>query len=191
MKKHLRRIALLLAVLIALSSVLVACKGDDDDDDKDGGGWELGTEGKSATPDNIPEDTDFEGYEFKVLHRAHDWLLNYECKGNIEGEVVNPVHRTVYERNMRVQARLNCKIKYIATQSGSLAETGAEIRNHQECAEENESSTKVIHYCQETANNCGISNKQKQIPFLNNAVHGGSTNIDKADLAQFRRLNGQ
>ena len=130
MKKHLRRIALLLAVLIALSSVLIACKGGDDDDDKDGDGWELGTEGKSATPDNIPEDTDFEGYEFKVLHRTHEWLINYECKGNIEGEVVNPVHRTVYERNMRVQRRLNCKIKYIGTTSGSLAETGAEIRNH-------------------------------------------------------------
>ena len=51
MKKHLRRIALLLALVIALSSVLIACKGGDDDDDDFEGGWQLGDSGRSATPD--------------------------------------------------------------------------------------------------------------------------------------------
>ena len=132
MKKHLRRIALLLALVIALSSVLIACKGGDDDDDDYTNGWELGTEGKSATPDNIPDDTNFDGYQFKILYRAGDWVNFYECEGDIASEVVNPVYRSVYERNMRVQARLNCKIKYIATQSGALSETAKEVKNHLE-----------------------------------------------------------
>ena len=107
----------------------MACKKDDDDDGTGDEGWSLGDSGKAATPDNIPEDTDFNGYEFKILHRNHSWLANYECKGNIEGEAVNPVHRTVYERNMRVQRRLNCKLKFIATDSGSLGEAAAQVRN--------------------------------------------------------------
>ena len=132
MKKHLRRIALLLALVIAMSSILIACKGGGDDDDGSDGGWSLGDSGKAATPDNIPEDTDFEGYQFKVLYRAGDWVNFYECEGDIASEVVNPVYRTVYERNMRVANRLNCKIKYIATQSGGLSETANEVKNHLE-----------------------------------------------------------
>ena len=129
MKKYIRRIAMLLAVLMLFMSVFVACKGDDDDDDDDDGGWSLGDSGKAATPDNIPEDTDLEGYQFNIKYRQHAWLKNYECEGNIEGDAVNPVHRTVYERNLRVQRRLNCKLKFIATNSGAPGEAATEIRN--------------------------------------------------------------
>ena len=130
MKKHLRRIALLLALVIALSSVLIACKDGDDDDDDFEGGWQLGDSGRAATPDNIPEDTNFDGYRFTVFHRAG--MESTECGGDIESEVVNPVYRTVYENNMRVKLRLNCDIKYVGSLSGALADTTNEVKNHLE-----------------------------------------------------------
>ena len=129
MKKLIRRTALFLAVLIALTALVTACKPKDDDDGNQGG-WSLGDSGKAATPDNIPEDTDFGGYQFKVLHRAGDWVNFFECEGSIEGEAVNPVYRSVYERNMRVEMRLNCKMKYIATQSTAPGEGSKEVQNH-------------------------------------------------------------
>ena len=131
-KKYIRRIAMLLAVMMLFMTVFVACKGNGDDDDDNDGGWSLGDSGKAATPDNIPEDTDFAGYQFNVLYRAGEWVNYWECEGNIEGEAVNPVHRIVYERNMRVANRLNCKIKWIPTQSGALKESAKEVRNHLE-----------------------------------------------------------
>ena len=79
MKRLLRRTALFLAVLIALTALVTACKPKDDDDENQGG-WSLGDSGKAATPDNIPEDTDFGGYQFKVLHRAGDWVNFFECE---------------------------------------------------------------------------------------------------------------
>ena len=131
MRRFLRRTSLFLAIVIALSFVIVACKPNDDDSDKEGG-WSLGDSGKAATPDNIPEDTDFGGYQFKILYRAGDWVNFYECEGNVEGEAVNPVHRTVYERNMRVEMRINCNLKYIATNSGGLNDAATEVKNHLE-----------------------------------------------------------
>ena len=128
MKRLIRRTALFLALLIAMTALVTACK-PKDDGDGDGDGWSLGDSGKAATPDNIPEDTDFGGYQFTVKYRQHAWLRDYECVGNIEGEAVNPVHRTVYERNLRVQKRLNCKLKYISTNSGAPGEAAAEIRD--------------------------------------------------------------
>ena len=56
MKKTVRRLAMLLAVLMIFMSVFVACKGNGDDDDDLDGGWSLGDSGRSATPDNIPEE---------------------------------------------------------------------------------------------------------------------------------------
>jgi len=120
---------MLLALAILMLSVLSAC-GPDKDKGKKEGEWSLGDSGKAATPDNIPEDTDFNGHEFKVLYRAGEYLNFYECSGNIEGENVNPVHRSVYERNMRVELRLNCDVKYIPTQSGALDATISEVKNH-------------------------------------------------------------
>ena len=130
MKKHIRRVSLLLAIVMLFTAVLVACKGNDDDDDRDDGGWSLGDSGKAATPDNIPEDTDLNGYQFTVLYRPLDWLRQKECEGDIEGEAVNPIHRTVYERNIRVQARLNCKLKYIQLSTTHAANGAKEVNNH-------------------------------------------------------------
>ena len=129
MRRFLRRTCLFIAIVMLFSTVLVAC-GPKKDKEKLDGEWSLGESGKAATPDNIPEDTDFGGYQFKVLYRAGDGMNYYECEGNIEGEAVNPVHRTVYERNMRVELRLNCDIKYIPTNTGDLREAGKEIANH-------------------------------------------------------------
>ena len=130
MKKHIRRVSLLLAIVMLFTAVLVACKGNDDDDDRNDGGWSLGDSGKAATPDNIPEDTDLNGYQFTVLYRPLDWLRQKECEGDIEGEAVNPIHRTVYERNIRVQARLNCKLKYIQLSTTHAANGAQEVNNH-------------------------------------------------------------
>ena len=68
---------------------------------------------------------------------------------------------------------------------------GAEIGNHQEGAEENQGGAKVIHQRQTAANQHGIGNEGNQIPLVHDSVHGGCTGKHKADLAQFRRLEGQ
>ena len=91
--KFLKKTALLLACVIVLSSVLFSCENKDDDIDREG--WWLSDEGgRPSTPDDLPEDIDFEGYEFFVFYRAGDWLNFYECEGNLSSEV-NPVYQTV------------------------------------------------------------------------------------------------
>ena len=59
--RFLKKTALLLACVIVLSSVLFSCENKDDDIDREG--WWLSDEGgRPSTPDDLPEDIDFEGY---------------------------------------------------------------------------------------------------------------------------------
>ena len=123
--RFLKKTALLLACVIVLSSVLFSCENKDDDIDREG--WWLSDEGgRPSTPDDLPEDIDFEGYEFFVFYRAGDWLNFYECEGDLSSEV-NPVYQTVYERNQKIQARLNAKITWVPSNNGGRVETAAQI----------------------------------------------------------------
>ena len=120
--KFLKKTALLLACVIVLSSVLFSCNKDDDDIDREGW-WLSDEEGRPSTPDDLPEDIDFEGYEFLVLYR--NGMIS-ETEGDLSSEA-NPVDQTVYERNQKIQARLNAKITWVPTDSGSLADTQSQI----------------------------------------------------------------
>ena len=66
--KTLRKITLLLALVMLFAPILSACTQDEEDDEKIW--WELGEEGRAATPDNLPEDLDYNGYEMQVYHRG-------------------------------------------------------------------------------------------------------------------------
>jgi hypothetical protein len=128
--KFLRRTAMLLAFLMLFSvSALVSCGDEKKDDNKNNGKWQLSDEpGRPSTPDELPEDLDLGGYEANILYRKGDGNNWYECEGSIEtGENFNSVYQTVYERNRTVEWRLNCKLTWLPTSSGSLADTQKEI----------------------------------------------------------------
>ena len=79
-------------------------------------------------PDGLPEDINLGGYEAGILFRKDDTSRLYECDGSIEtGENYNAVYQTVYERNKTVEWRLNCKHNWISTDTGTLADTKAQI----------------------------------------------------------------
>ena len=120
--KFLKKTAFLLACVIALSSVLFSCNKDDDDNDREGW-WLSDEEGRPSTPDDLPEDIDFEGYEFLVLYR--NGMIS-ETEGDLSSEA-SPVDQTVYERNQKIQARLNAKITWVPTDSGALGDTQSQI----------------------------------------------------------------
>lgn len=123
--KRVRRTALLLAVLMLLSVFIVSCT--DDKNKKPNGEWSLGEgEGREFTKDDLPNDLNFKGYEMNILYRAGDWINLYECEGS-EDANENPVYQKVYERNVRVETRLNCKLNWIPTASGGLGETQNEM----------------------------------------------------------------
>ena len=130
----LRRIALVLALVMVIPMLFVGCGGKEGPK-KDEDGWSLGDSGKAATPDNLPEDLDYQGYKFKILYRAGEWCDYLECNGNIGDDTVNPIHRSVYERNRHVESRLNCEIKFIPTTTGALAEGAKEVENILEAEE--------------------------------------------------------
>ena len=67
---------------------------------------------------------------------------------------------------------------------------GTKIGNQQEGAEEHQGRAEVIHQCQKAADQHGIGDKQEQVPFAHDPVHGGRAREHEADLAQLRRLQG-
>ena len=120
--KLLRKTALFLALALLVSSMMFSCKDKDDEIDRDGW-WLSDAGGRPSTPDDLPDDIDFEGFEFLVLYR--NGLIS-ETEGSFETEA-NPVDQTVYERNLKIQSRLNAKITWIPTDAGSLADTTNQI----------------------------------------------------------------
>ncbi len=123
--KFLRKTALFLVLALLVSSMMFSCKDKDDEIDRDGW-WLSDAGGRPSTPDDLPENIDFEGYEFLVFYRAGDWVNFYECEGNYDTDV-NPVYQTVYERNLKVQSRLNAKITWVPSDNGGLSETASQI----------------------------------------------------------------
>ncbi len=123
--KRVRKTALLLAAMMLLSVFIVACTDKNDNNQK--GNWSLGEgEGREFTPDDLPDDLNFNGYQLDILHRGADNLTLNECVGS-EDPVENPLPQKVYERNLRVQTRLNCKLNWLPSGSGGLSETTSEM----------------------------------------------------------------
>ncbi len=124
-----RKIALVLALLMLIIPIMTACADRDDDSGNKGGGWELSDEGgRKSEPDDLPDDMDFKGYKFQIFYRAGDYIKLYECDGeDVESESINSVYYSVYTRNERVKARLNCGIKWIPSSNGGLEDTKSEI----------------------------------------------------------------
>ena len=107
--KKCQRITLLLALVLLISAVFTACTQQEEEKRKIW--WELGTEGRAATPDNLPEDLNYDGYEVIAYHRGG---LTDEAAG-FDGENADPVQVVVYERNRKIEQRLNVKLTWYAS----------------------------------------------------------------------------
>ena len=126
MKKTLKRISFVLAMLM-IFGVFVSCAEPNNGGSGNGGyngigEWD-GT--RETTPDNLPEWLDFNGDTISVIHR--EGLQEYEASG--DGEVADIVYQAVYERNLKVESRLNIKFDWVPTKSGGLSETKTEMVN--------------------------------------------------------------
>ncbi len=126
-----RKFALLLAILMLFSAVAVACADGKDDDDGEKKDWELPPEeeGRAGTPDDLPDDLDYDGYEFNIFCRAGDFTNFHENEGTNDPDMRNIIYTSVYERNLKVESRLNCDITWIQSANGGLSETRSEINS--------------------------------------------------------------
>ena len=120
--KTLRRITLILALVMLFAPILAACQKEDEDEKKVW--WELGTEGRAATPDNLDEDLNYEGYEIQAFHRGG---FTDEAAG-LDEEGADPVEVVVYERNRKIEQRLNVKLTWVPS-DGGLDSTAQQINN--------------------------------------------------------------
>jgi len=118
--KRYQKITLLLAIVMLFTAVFTACTKEEEDDRKIW--WELGTEGRASMPDNLPEDLNFEGYEIQAYHRGG---FSDEAAG-LDEEGADPVQVVVYERNRKIEQRLNVKLTWIPSDGGN-ASTAEEI----------------------------------------------------------------
>lgn len=66
---------------------------------------------RATTPDSLPDDLDFGGMTLNVYHFGNDDTINYDCVGELSGDVVMDA---VYNRNLSVEERLNVKFNWIA-----------------------------------------------------------------------------
>ena len=119
--KKTQKLTFFLALLMLITACFTACTTDNTDDDRKIW-WELGTEGRAAMPDNLPEDLNYEGYEFQAYQRGG---FRDETEG-FDGDGADPVEVVVYERNRKVEQRLNCKLKWFPSDGGN-ASTREEI----------------------------------------------------------------
>ncbi len=120
--KSIKRITLILALVMLFAPILSACTKEDEDDRKIW--WELGSEGRAAMPDNLPEDLDYDGYEIQAFYRGG---FVDEAEG-FDGDGAEPVQVVVYERNRKIEQRLNVKLKWFPS-DGGLDSTAQEINN--------------------------------------------------------------
>ena len=123
MEKFLKRVSLVLIAAMLLGT-LISCAEMKDNSGANGewggfGEWD-GT--RATTPDNLPEDLNFDGETIRVLHR--DGLQELECDGEAGSDIV---YQAVFERNAKVEARLGIKFEWVPTASGGLADTKAEV----------------------------------------------------------------
>ena len=120
--KRYQKLTLFLAVIMMLSAVFTACMGGPDDDDGTKIYWELGGEGRAATPDNLPEDLNYDGYEVQAYHRGG---FTDEA-GGYDGDGADPVQAVVYQRNKKIEQRLNIKFNWVPS-DGVLSSTADAI----------------------------------------------------------------
>ena len=118
--KRYKRLTLFLAIVMLIGSVFTACMNQEEDNTKIY--WELGTEGRAAMPDNLPDDLNYDGYEFNAYCRAG----NDEAAG-YDGDGADPVEVVVYQRNRKIEQRLNCKLTWTPSSTGKLGDTAEEI----------------------------------------------------------------
>ena len=78
-----------------------------------------------------------------------------------------------------------------AGQSNGAHAAGPEISNDQKGAEEDHCRAEVIHQCQQPADHHRIGDEQYEVSLVHDPVHGRGSGIDKADLAELRRLQRQ
>ncbi len=114
-----RKIALLLAITMLFTVLLVACSDKSDDNPN----W---TPPADTITDNLPA-LDYDGYEAQIFYRGQDFYEFYECEGNNDPETRNIIYISVYERNRKVEARLDCKLNYVPSANGGPSETASEI----------------------------------------------------------------
>lgn len=118
MRKNVRVLALVLAMLM-LASALIACA--DDDKKKDN----VNTDGIKWA-DDLPE-LNYNGADINIFYRNGDWYNHYECEGDTEENDL--VYTAVYERNAIVSARLNVKLNWLPSQDSGPTQTKTEIVN--------------------------------------------------------------
>ena len=78
-----------------------------------------------------------------------------------------------------------------AGQGDGAHAAGTQIGDDEKGAEEDQRRAEVVHQRQQAADDHGIGNEEDQIPLVHDPVHGGSTGVHKADLAELRGLQGQ
>ena len=120
--KKIKRITLFLAFVMLFTSLLTACTKEEEEKTKIW--WELGSEGRAATPDNLPEDLNYDGYTVDIYHRGG---FIDEAEG-YDGDGADPVQVVVYERNRKIEQRLNIKLKWTPS-DGGLDSTATSINN--------------------------------------------------------------
>ena len=124
MKRSYRRLSVILALAVLLCPLLSCVDNTPggDNGDWDGPGEWDGT--RATTPDNLPEDLNFNGDTVTVLYREH--LKEYEADGEAGSDIV---YQAVYERNAKVEARLGIKFDWCPTESSAPAAVKTEIVN--------------------------------------------------------------
>ena len=120
MKKY-QKLTLFLALVMLMTAIFTSCMNNTDDDDTKIW-WELGTEGRAAVPDNLPEDLNFDGYEVQIYHRGG---FTDEAAG-FDGDGADPVQAIVYQRNKKIEQRLNVKLNWVPS-DGVLSSTAEAI----------------------------------------------------------------
>ena len=119
--KKIQKLTLFLALVMLITACFTACAAEEEDERKIW--WELGSEGRAAEPDNLPEDLNFDGYEIQAFYRGG---FVDEAEG-FDGDGAEPVQVVVYERNRKIEQRLNCKLTWTPSSTGKLSETAQEI----------------------------------------------------------------
>ena len=125
MNRIAKKFSLFLAVSILLCSV-IACAPDKGNGASNGeygdlGEWD-GT--RETTPDNLPQNLNYDGATVSVLYREH--LKEYEAEGEAGSDIV---YQAVFERNAKVEQRLGIKFDWYPTESSSPGTVRTEIVN--------------------------------------------------------------
>ena len=121
-----KKLAVFLSVSILLCSVLACADTNSGNGGNNGGYGDLGEwDGtRETTPDNLPENLNYNGATVSVLYREH--LKEYEAEGEAGSDIV---YQAVFERNAKVEQRLGIKFEWYPTESSAPGTVKTEIVN--------------------------------------------------------------